>query len=252
MDAEFKLKSFKRNAYFRCKSVSLFKKTVKTKQELKLNLGKVITLWRIKTYKLMKYGMFSDNPVRVQYLRNCPPSIGKFEKTKDSLRSCKFYSCPWCWLRKYSSGVLKRMLKVDNFMFYSMYKKVRYENKDVRNSVKLYREALQDASALSRKLTRRKNVVGGFSLVYFEPAKDGFSLVTRLLIASPSESFVPLEEFTPNLASRNKVRAAFVFGFYPFNFLSSKVGAKKLVYFIKNKTKYDKGFKAFGVFYGKT
>lgn len=252
MDAEFKVKSFKRNAFFRCKSISLFKKAVRTKHELRSSIYKIITLWRIKTYKLMKYGMFADNPVRVQYLRNCPPSLGKFENSDVKLRPCKFYSCPWCWLRKYSSTVLRRALGVDSYMFYSLYKKVRHTNKEVKNCISLYREALQSASVLSKKLARRKSIVGGFSLVYFEPAKEGFSLVTRFLIASPSETFTPLEGFTPNLASRNKVRAAFVFGFYPFNFLSSKVGTKKLVYFIKNKTKYDKGFKSFGVFYGKT
>lgn len=250
MDVEFKLASFRRSAFFRCKSVTLFKKTMRSKKELRSGLTRILSLWRVKTYRLMKYGMFTDKPVRVQYLRNCPPSLGKFDKTNEQLRPCKFYSCPWCWSRRYAADVLKRILKSDSHIFYSMYHKARYSNKSVKNCIKLYKEALQAAVVISKKLTRRKHIKGGFSLVYFEPSRGGFSLVTRFLIASDSEAFEPLENFTPNLASRNKVRAAFVFGLYPFNFLNANSGTKKLVYFLKRKTKHDRGFKSFGEFYG--
>lgn len=254
MDVEFKLVSFKKTAAFMCKAVSLFKRPIRTKQSLEEHVSKVLTFWRVKTYKLAKYGMFSTNPVRIQYLRNCPPSVGLYKYSAKTNR-CQFYSCPWCWTRTYSFSVWQKLKKLrqaqPDVLFYVMYSAKRFEKRKTAKSHLIYREHLKQVSAVRNKLTRRKQTLGGFSLVYFEPTPDGFKFVSRLLVATTDKTFCPPEGYTPQVLSKNEVKASFIFGFYPFVFLSCKSGTKKLVYFLKNKSKKDKGFNSFGQFYGR-
>lgn len=251
MDVDFVIQTYRLTAMNCCKSVGLFR-SVYDFASLQKKIDKIETIWRLRTYDFMSKKVFEHNPTRVQYLRNCIPSLGNYGKSVKGLQLCRFYSCPWCWNRKYCGNVFKILSKhkteyPQTKFYYFKYEKF-YPKTQYKNCLKLIKTAANQTTALNKKLTRRLSVLGGASLVYLEPKQDGFNIIVKLIVSAKKP--VQLENsFTPIMVSSNCSRVSFNFGKYPFAMLNRKNITKGFVFFLKGINKSIRRTSYYGKLY---
>ena len=249
MDVDFTVLSYYQSRLNLCKCFCLFKNNLKTTDEIKQKVCKLLKVWRFSTYKLMHKKVFEHNPVRVQYLRNCPPSIGKLN-IDQTFRVCKFYSCPWCWSRRYGGktlNILKQHLQnnKDTKLYYFI-KETNFSKNDYKKSPDLFKKQSTELIGVCRKLTRRNSVLGGMSFTFLEPNDTGFKIVTRLIVSSKKNLTLP--EYVLKYKSVDCLRVAYRFGNYPYNFVRPTLSLKGLSFFLRNKNKAVKSSIFFGNF----
>jgi hypothetical protein len=250
VDHTFKVKSFNVNNYSNAQCLCLFKKSCKNLFQFEESLNKLLNYWRLKSYSFVDRGLFARNPVKVQYLRNCPPGVASYD-VSEQLRYCKFYACPWCWNRKFCAGVFKKIKQakkeIDTLDFL-IYEKISFFNKsDYKKSINLVFDQVDLSIGLCKKFIRRNCVKGGITNTYLEPAPSGFKVVSKILICVTK--FVdPPDGFELSLKSKSATKLAYNFGSYPFCFLKESA-TKGFCYFITHMPKKRKKFTSFGLFY---
>ena len=247
MDVDFNVINYYPSVINLCKCFCLFKNNYKDLSQIKEKTYKLLKIWRLATYRLMDRKVFEHNPVRVQYLRNCPPSLGQLN-IDQTFRLCKFYSCPWCWSRRYGVKTFKKLkdhiTANTDTRFYYFTKESKYIKKNYANSPVLFKTQCFDAVTLCRKLTRRNSVLGGMCFTFLEPQDSGFKIVTRLLVSSKKR--IDVAGFTTQYETIDPLRLAYRFGSYPYNLIRPTLNLKGLAYFIKNKNKAIKSSIFFG------
>lgn len=251
MDIDFVIKTYKLTELNRCKSVGLFHVNYDF-AGLQKKIDKLLTVWRIRTYDFMRKGVFEHNLVRVQYLRNCIPSLGYYGSELNGIRYCRFYSCPWCWNRRYCGNLFKKLLdhkrKYSETKFYYFKFEKEYLKNQYKHSIKLIKEKCQEIIELNRKLTRRVSVLGGVSMVYLEPKQNGFKIVAKLLVSS--KKLIELDSsFSPMMVSSNCSKIVVRFGSYPFAMLNRKNMTKGFAFFVKNINKKIRRTGCYGKLY---
>lgn len=256
MDINFKVMSFRVHGLSVCKAKALLKVKTFGLSEIKNRVEQLTRWWRVRTYDFLKHKVFEHNPLRVQYLRNCLPSIGLLKKDHYEIRRCYSYACPWCWNRRYCEvpyKILHRYFRNNNDKLCQYYVRVcEYPKVKYAKAPSLYRDHCQQAIAFCRKLTRRKNVDGGLCHTYLEPCLDGFKIVTKLIVSSKEPvTFDPSFSFSFQFASASARKLSLYFGNYPFALLKRNLGSKGLCMFLKNMPKGNRKFLRFGKLYGK-
>lgn len=254
MDFDFKVAGHRLTKLTNCQSYSLFKRSSNTVTDLQHNVTLMLNMWRLRTYDFMHKNVFSHNPIKVQYLRNCPPSIGMYSKSDSGLRYCKFYSCPWCWNRKCCYRVFKKTETVlNNFpsiKLYMFFKEQTYPKNLYKKSPQLLTERCSQINNLCKKLTRRSSVKGGAAHSYIEPSLDGFNVITKLLIAT-TKTVELSEDLLFKFSSTSPSKVASSFGSYPLSFVKRGIAIKGFSYFLSNIPKHHRRLVLFGAFYGK-
>lgn len=251
MDHNFIVSSFNVGNYSKAQCLCLFKKNCSTLEQFQNSVSKLLSYWRFKSCYFLEQDIFSKNPVKVQYLRNCPPGVAKYEFA-ETLRYCKFYVCPWCWNRKFCASVFKKIKSIRkeipgaNFF---VYEKIDFFKKSFYvNSSKLVCDQADQTIALCKKLTRRNGVKGGAANTYLEPTIDGFNVVSKLIICLTKQTTVP-EDFVFKTKSKSATKLSYAFGSYPFSFLKKASASKNFCRFLTNFPKKKKKFIKFGCFY---
>ncbi len=254
MDVPFKV-AFSRNTLsYRCACFALFKKLCPDTQSLQLAVNKLMGLWRMRTADLIKRGTFEHNPIRVQYCRNCPPSVGNPSSSLRQANTCKFYACPWCWNRMYCITIYKKLSKVlsadKNLKIYSYQLSNKYDITQYKNSNEHLKTNSKQSSVIINRLRRRTCVKGGAALHYFQPAVDGFEIITKLIVVAskPVELNHP---FVFKFISRNPVKIASYFGSYPYYLIKRGISSKGLALFVRSLNRGTRRLIKFGVFINK-
>jgi hypothetical protein len=254
MDADFKVSGHRLTKLTNAQSYSLFKRPSNNVFDLQKNINLMLSVWRLRTYDFMSKGVFKSNPVKVQYLRNCPPSLGFYSGYSSGLRYCKFYSCPWCWNRRYCSNIFKKIDRTaktyQDVKFYMFVKEESYSKKDYKKAPKLLTARCENVNILCRKLIRRLSVKGGAAHSYLEPSLDGFNLVTKLTLATTKPVEFD-ESFVFKFCSVNCSKLSSNFGSYPLSFVKRGIALKGFSYFLSNIPKNHRRLVLFGSFYGK-
>jgi hypothetical protein len=254
MDADFKVVSFRLHNLSVCKAKALLKLKTFDLTEIQSRVKQLTHWWRVRTYDFMRFKVFEHNPLRVQYLRNCLPSVGLLEKSSLQFRKCLSYACPWCWNRRYCEipyKVISKYVKENKTAVCQYYvKTIDYPKSKYAKASKLFKEQSEQAIVLCRKLTRRKSVDGGMCHTYLEPAAEGFKVITKLIVSS--QSLLNLDDsFVFQFSSTSARKLCSYFGYYPFSLLRRNFGSKGFCLFLKNMPKGNRKFLRFGKFYGK-
>lgn len=226
MDVKFKLNGYIFTNRNGCKTNSLFGKPCKSIKELSAKTKLFLKLWRIVTYELSNNGLTNESYIRLQCLRNCPPSVGRFSN-KRKLRFCHFYSCPWCWNRKYCGNLFLKLRtlskETDGLKFYL------FKHSSSTQNFEDYTDLIRHTNSIVSKVKRRRGVVGGASLCFFSPTgqSDNVLIQSNLLIAStfslknlPDSDVIDYDLF---LSATSCNRIARDFGKYPDIFLNKQV-----------------------------
>ena len=93
MDVNFKVNGFlltKRNS---CKCFSLFRTVPSDLKTLNKKINTIVKLWRYRTKELSDKNVIS-NHVKIQCMRNCPPSIGRYAGKKNKTKILCFLQLP--------------------------------------------------------------------------------------------------------------------------------------------------------------
>lgn len=215
---------------------------------------KLLRWWRLRTTTFKEKGLFVSNPVRVQYLRNCPPSLGTISAKDVNYipHLCRHYACPWCWNRRYCANtfkILTRHIRAHPATsIYCLQKTVLYKVSDYPDAAKLLRVQSKYCLGISLRLRRRKNVLGGMHFSYLVPSVDGFKLISKFLVSSTAE-LKNTGELLPVTVSTSPRGPALFIGSYPFQLLKNDYDVIGLCEFIKSLRKTDKRFTRFGKLY---
>jgi len=252
MDVAFKVLEYKPTPLSFCKTKSLFNKGVKTLTKLQPKIDKLLKVWRLRTYTYIAKGVFEHNPLRVQYLRNCVPSLGLYNKEAYLLRPCFFYTCPWCWNRRFCGKVYKKLFNAlqnnINLTFYLFEKKEEFSKERFKDAVALIRENQTKGVVLSNKLRRRTCVHGGFNFTYLVPTVEGFKVISKILVAS-TNTIGGISGYSFCFKSNKPFSMACLFGAYPYAFLNLKLTTKRFCKFLKVIPKSLRRFSSYGVMY---
>lgn len=255
MDVPFTVIHFRKTPFNLCKLIaatgwhgSLELSVVRSK------ISKLLRWWRLRTVTFKEKGLFVSNPVRVQYLRNCPPSLGTISSKNVNYvpHLCRHYVCPWCWNRRYCANIFKVLTRHirsnPDTSVYCLQKTVLYGASDYSNAAELLRAHSKHCLAISLRLRRRKHILGGMHFSYLVPSEDGFKLVTKFLLSSTSE-LKNIDELLPVLVSTSPRSPALFMGSYPFQLLKSNYDSAGLCKFMQSLRKTDKRFIRFGKLY---
>ena len=252
MDVAFKVLEYKPSLLSLCKTKSLFNKEVKTLTKLQSKIDKFLKAWRLRTYTYMAKGVFEHNPLRVQYLRNCVPSLGLYNKDVYLFRPCFFYTCPWCWNRRFCGKVYKKLFNAlqnnINLTLYLFEKEQEFGKEIFKDAVALIKENQTKGIVLSNKLRRRTCVYGGFNFTYLVPTVKGFKVISRILVAS-TKVVNEVSDYKFCFKSRKPFFVACMFGAYPYSFLNLKLTTKRFCKFLKVIPKSLRRFSSYGVMY---
>jgi hypothetical protein len=253
MDVDFKVDGFlltKRNS---CKCSSLFRTVPSDLKTLNRKINTIVKLWRYRTKELSDKNVIS-NHVKIQCMRNCPPSIGRYSGKKTKLRFCVFYSCPWCWNRRYCEKVfksLKEHIKENSqTKLYYLVKIKKYNKTFYDSAPQIYYSSCKAMATLRTKLTRRKNILGGFITCYLIPSNEGFKVITKAIVSS-KKIIKPIDDFKLFGKTKSNYRAAVAFGRYPTVFLKQQTDDDMFINFLGRQVARTRKFISFGQLYNR-
>ena len=251
MDVPFKVQFTRDSLLYRAACFALFKKLCPDTQSLQLAVNKLMGLWRMRTADLVKRRVYEANPVRVQYCRNCPPSVGSPSSSLRQAMTCKFYPCPWCWNRMYCIRIYKTLFKAfretKGLKAYVYQLTNRYDRTQLNKISENFKANSTLANPVINRLRRRTCVKGGVLFHFFQPTVDGYEVVTKLIVlaSKPVELNHP---FVFKFISSNPVKIASYFGSYPYYLIKRGVSSKPLAVFIKTLNRGTRRLIKFGVF----
>lgn len=257
MDVKFKLNGYVFTNRNECKTISLFGRPCRSIKELSAKTKLFLKFWRGVTYELSNNGLTNESYVRLQCLRNCPPSVGRFSN-KQKLRFCKFYSCPWCWNRKYCGNLFLKLRALSKetpgLKFYL------FKHSSLTQNFEDYIDLIKHTNNIVLKVKRRRGVIGGVSLCFFSPVdqSDNVLIKSNLLIASTfplknlPDSYILDYDLSFSATSCN--RTAREFGKYPDIFLKKQAYKTSQVFieFLKKDRMRVKHFVWFGKLFNRS
>jgi hypothetical protein len=180
------------------------------------------------------------------------PSLGHYDSKAYFFRPCFFYTCPWCWNRRFCGKVYKKLFNAlqnnINLTFYLFEKEQEFGKEIFKDAVALIKENQTKGVVLSNKLRRRTCVHGGFNFTYLVPTVKGFKVISRILVAS-TKVVNEVSDYKFCFKSRKPFFVACMFGAYPYAFLNLKLTTKRFCKFLKLIPKSLRRLSGYGVMY---
>lgn len=255
MDVRFKITSLSKTRLNRCLIQSLFRLSVFDFEKIKNKTKKFVRFWRLKLEDLRRIdktilGMGVES--RMQYLRNCPPSVGSFSSGSYSPKSCKLsFMCPWCWSRRYTQKIYRKAKRAaainPESLFYVITERFETSCNGKEASELLSLKTAEANKAVSR-LKRRVGIEGGACLCYAFPSENKAFVVTKIVLHTSKAI-----DFSYSNKLVFKGRSAFVKVAsqisYPYGCLSPAYSSKFMSDLIRHRSKKSKYFFTFGSFY---
>lgn len=183
-DFKFKLIKVAITNKYKAKSISLFSRFINRKRFTKKFYG-LLRSWRKVLSNLYENKVFGDNLLKLQYSRNCRPSICAVMPPS---RACYVYSCPWCWARNYTAKTYSRLINMtgcnEDASTYLYERTNTFKYKTHENIVTELRTIKDEVIKRMNNAKARRCFQGGASFTFVRPEPEGFSVITRLIVIS--------------------------------------------------------------------